>query len=1255
MASLSFIMDVHDDGQTDSRAPPPLNKREDRGPNKPASAGPPPPYDAPSNSQPDLRHASSPDPASAEQDINLDVPAAGLTKGGGASSRGSKSSHATAAPGAQPGTETPTPHPVTVAVAVASATLSTSSTSPSPSASTTTPRQSSRFRSTTSADSMDRPRYGPPPSSSSMGLGSLQRPMSLHHPPTTQFTPKTTPKTGRVSKAKKGLPVHICDTCNPPKTFTRAEHLRRHQLGHGKPHFQCSSCDRSFHRADLLTRHQQKHETDGDDVSSRLGSAQQTPYQSPAALSFQTQPSSVASGTGPLASPSETEIPPTPNHAPGSHPGFTDGNNAAMLRMAPRSSSQDFHSASASYTLSPIISIVNPTHSPSITGQHQSNMGDCQPRTGQPPIYVVTQLPSLHQSNDVPELHDASPLHSSASDSTYSTPVSEVARNPRWVRGLRSPTDWSSSQRLSPYPGSAPRGLQSSGPGMDEIPALQTPLLMSSYSSPQPPDHTFHGASLNLPSSVAYSAAATSHYHHPSLSASSNATFRPQQHRHSNSLSSVRSRTPPAAGSSHGSETLLVSAPGLSSHLITVASTDRRKRPMVDAHDDMLGPHGHLSSLDVLGGLATEYGGSSSAASPCADSVSHSSSGIVPVLTLSLGGGCSMPERPSLISTLPGPIRAALPRYLDIYWKMADPCLPLIHRQLIHNTVQEDVLRFAMAAVATQHLGSGEDRLRGNQLHELAWQELKRTPQWNLQTLQAILLCEYFARFRGRKVLTRASKPFESLYSRVSTLRSALLDHGMLAPEQQSMAVQERWQRWIDTESRRRLFVACFFSDGHAAIYMQQGRAVDIDALPPIPLLGRSTKLWEASSAEEWANTLAADPRAIEAEIMPPFESLTRQDVDRRPAIDRITILSVLEHRLPRRQRTPPTASLPIYSSLSPEMSPHAQHLRSQFNSEQQPSFLLHHHQHHHQHHPQGHHHAQQPNSQPGSPHFYPCDAEERITTLFPTCPVANTYLALHHTPLHDLLAVAGDTWVFTQKVVVANSFDEQQARLKLWATSSAPPDPSGLPLPDVIRATVHAARAILGFLDRQLPPYPPSPPRHQHPQNSPYLPQPCPPPAWLGDMSDYWAMYVCALICWAFSHPVWGADAPALHVSVKHPSIGAGSRGGTASSPAFGVGLGVMAPSPAPSASSLSTPSAAAAVAALEDDEVLAWLRMVADEGMRPEDVVRARGRREAAGVTGLVKRRLDSDCLSKGSGLYVDAVTVLGRVEDSIGVKWF
>ncbi|KIN03186.1 hypothetical protein OIDMADRAFT_52983 [Oidiodendron maius Zn] len=73
---------------------------------------------------------------------------------------------------------------------------------------------------------------------------------------------KYPPITNRVSKPKKGLHIHTCDTCNPPKTFSRVEHLRRHQLKHKPPAYQCTvpGCDRVFFRPDLLSRHLQKHQ-----------------------------------------------------------------------------------------------------------------------------------------------------------------------------------------------------------------------------------------------------------------------------------------------------------------------------------------------------------------------------------------------------------------------------------------------------------------------------------------------------------------------------------------------------------------------------------------------------------------------------------------------------------------------------------------------------------------------------------------------------------------------------------------------------------------------------------------------------------------------------------------------------------------------------------------------------------------------------------------------------------------------------------
>ncbi|GAB1316241.1 hypothetical protein MFIFM68171_06451 [Madurella fahalii] len=1160
MASLKFIMDVNDDHQIADGLPP-HNKR-DKGASKLASAGQL--QEPPTNQHADPRHVSSPDLAT-EQDINQ------------------------AAPAAQPKRRGAGP----------AATISSSSSSPPSSLSAPTTRPSARRRSTTSNDSMEPRRYGSVVSPSSTS-GGPQRPVRMHPAPA-QLPTRITPKTGRVSKAQKGLPVHVCTICKPPKTFTRAEHLRRHQLSHAEPRFQCPNCERAFHRADLLTRHQQKHNASEseDDQAAKSGSVRESPHLSPAAVSRQAQqsphsPSAIVAGSGPglAPSPSATEIPPTPS---------AGISGQARFSQVHRNSPVYTVSDSGAFRLSPDHTIINPTQPSPLTRPYPGGPGPYQPPRSEP-LYVVTQgipQPSLQPAGQPPDLQDTSPWPSSASDSAYSTP-SDGSRNTRhWMRGHRSPTDeWGASQRLSPYPPPGSRGPQAPQVPMTGASGLQPSLFVSSYTSnAQSQDQHFGGAMLGV-SSLGFSGPAG---HHSSLSGSSDSTLRPPHHRqHGNSISSIRSQTPPLNTAPHARDSLIAPIPTVPSRLGPLAGVGHRKRMMVAPHQDLMG-QGAIGGMDVLGGLDMGYGGSGSvnAASPGGDNSNHSS-GIVAGLDLAMVDGCAMPISAAMTIPLPGPVRAAIPGYLEVYWARVDPLLPFVHRQSF-EVAPEDVLKCAMAAVATQYLDNKDDRARGNQLHEYAWQEVKRVPRWSLQVMQAILLCEYFARFRGRKAVTRPSKPFESLYSRVLYHNPALLDSAMLVADQH-LPAQDRWRNWLEAESRRRLLAACLFCDGHAAIYQQQRRVQDAEAgasaaLQLVPLLGRSAKLWEASSADEWANALAADPGAAEPDLVPPVEQLTPEDIEARPVFDQMIMLGVCALHLPRRQRSQ-GASVSATNSPAPELDPHTQHVGSQFGPDQQPHFL-----------------RQIPEAQ-DTPYL---GAEDRINTLFGNYPVANTYLALHHTPLRDLLAVGGDSWAFSQKVLPAALFSEHQRRLGLWVKGDS-----------AAKATVYAARAILGFLERQ-----PTP-------NSAAGSAP-----WSTDLADYWALSVCALICWAFNHRARG-NAPSSSSSSSNPaeaqqqhqqqqsqwnrqrsSSGGRSGGSSPASGASGVVFGA---------------------GATTDDEALAWLRMVAAEG-----VGRARGRREAGGVVGLVRRRLESDCVGGQSMLYVDAIAVLRKIEEGVGWKWF
>ncbi|KAF3036770.1 hypothetical protein E8E11_005819 [Didymella keratinophila] len=98
-------------------------------------------------------------------------------------------------------------------------------------------------------------------------------------------------KTGRVSKAKKGLKVHDCE-CG--RSYTRAEHLRRHQRNHAEEGgLVCKfpNCGKTFFRSDLLQRHEERHNEIGGNISrqpsvdSSEHSAHPSPMTMPASLS----------------------------------------------------------------------------------------------------------------------------------------------------------------------------------------------------------------------------------------------------------------------------------------------------------------------------------------------------------------------------------------------------------------------------------------------------------------------------------------------------------------------------------------------------------------------------------------------------------------------------------------------------------------------------------------------------------------------------------------------------------------------------------------------------------------------------------------------------------------------------------------------------------------------------------------------------------------------------------------------------------
>ncbi|KAI1465957.1 uncharacterized protein F4812DRAFT_460936 [Daldinia caldariorum] len=981
-------------------------------------------------------------------------------------------------------------------------------------------------QSTTSSELMDPTTYGGHAQGSSSGGGSMAsssmptRPMG-NIPGEGGMPVKLTPITGRVSRAKKGVPVHTCDICKPPKTFTRAEHLRRHQLSHRTPGFPCTfpGCDKAFHRADLLARHTQRH--DHDDKASSGGMSRPpsagTLEDPNSGLSYMTHSHSSMDGglgsrpgmPGPSDNSSGTSYPGSMStHYQMSGQGNTSGGNSMSPSQHPGRGDSYQNSPNApnhTYVLSGLINNQTPSigGSPIAPGADRFFGLDIQPRTSSPyptmfmdPAILPHTLPSLTiPDNSIPPglvhaSHDGSPWPSSASESNYSTP-SDIShrRNMNAQAGYESPisSDWPLSYH----------SMQSPGGGLEV--ATTASFFGSAFSSMAPNmDQT-----LNL-----------------SVPFSDEQSFVDQQYP---SYSSVRSPTPP---------TISLSAQS-NEHLVTLTAPS-----IPDAASAGARQKGSTMLLGPLQGTA--------------------------FLTA---------------SALPLHVRNVIPKYLQAYWKSFDTLAPVVHRKSV-ETAADEVLRCAMAAVGAQYLQGKDDRIRANELHEFAWKEVKTRTKWNLQVMQTIILCEFYARFRGRSVLRHPSESFQSLYSRDSLFSFVMSSpNGRWYPYSTCSSLQmanhqmpdkflfsastrnERWNEWIDNESRRRLLAACFVLDAHTSLYYQQHV---IQQFPmstfSIPLIRPTEDLWAAPSSEAWEALLDTKP-ANAGPLSYSGEPPTAEQVMNARYLDRAIFLTSEALRLPKR-------SNPSVLDLSVEVD---------------------------------------------------LTCTEQMSRLFPGSAVGNTYLALHYTPLHDLLAVSGDTWLFSRKVASPQVFQQHKKRLQQWCGS-----------PYAGAAAGFAAKALLAFLDG-------TESRNYNTLNTAVsseleeeedamdLDK-----SWnMLDISDYWAVHVCALICWALGH----------RSMVRNNGAFSGS-GSDCSSPRYDQN----------NDNNGSNANAGEA----EEREAIRWLKRVA--GLSAADLaVGARSQRESMGVISMVRRRLEDEAVGTKSRLLVDAVGTLKKLEERVGYKWF
>lgn len=243
-------------------------------------------------------------------------------------------------------------------------------------------------------------------------------------------------------------------------------------------------------------------------------------------------------------------------------------------------------------------------------------------------------------------------------------------------------------------------------------------------------------------------------------------------------------------------------------------------------------------------------------------------------------------------------------------------------------------------------------------------------------------------------------------------------------------------------ETRRRLLSSCFLLDVHSMFYYEQPPIVILNldysspSTLPIPLSTSSTKLWGAPDHQVWGQLVGVSP-PLETVNTTLSKPLTAEDVAAGPAFDAAILLGACALYLPRRQSL---------TEVDPTVRMHMDG----------PKFCL--------------------------------------ASLFPQSGIANTYLALHFTPLHVLLSVSGESWVFNKKVLRATMFSEHRQYLDEWCRSGS-----------ATVAVTFAARALRAFLGVSRTADGSASSVEQR-RGVPWR-----------DISDYWGTYVCVLICWAY------------------------------------------------------------------------------------------------------------------------------------------
>lgn len=181
---------------------------------------------------------------------------------------------------------------------------------------------------------------------------------------------------------------------------------------------------------------------------------------------------------------------------------------------------------------------------------------------------------------------------------------------------------------------------------------------------------------------------------------------------------------------------------------------------------------------------------------------------------------------------------------------------------------------------------------------------------------------------------------------------------------------------------------------------------------------------------------------------------------------------------------------------------------------------------------------------------------------------------------MHEILSVSGDSWLFNEKILQAEIFMEHRQTLSNWSTSN-----------EATAAVFFAVRGIVSFLNL-----------YQKTAEDVLAALIAGRVMTWPDISDYWGLYVCTLICWAWGQGVTTSEADHQTDASKRTAI--------------------------------------------------AWILTAAE--MNLQDLGEWTGRRNTRPVVCLIQDILERGCPGGRNRLFGDAVGVLKRLGDRTAVDF-